>query len=533
MTWRSFSERLPAGNLVAPTEGPNETKREGVTVILSGPTGAPSQSAAAQPSGGPTLDDLFRRAVAARPDAPALLDPPDREGFTDGAPRRLTWAEADRVVSAIANLLKSLGLPSGAVVALQLPNVVEAVLTLLGVLRAGLVAAPVPLLWRQAEMCPALGRVGARALVACRRVGAVAHGELAMHVAAETFAIRFVCAFGRAVPDGLIPLDEVFDSALPAPPPPLDRGGDAAGHTAVVTFDVTADGLVPVARSHRELIAAGVAIAGEARIAADATVLGALMTASFAGIASTIVPWLLCGGILRLHQPFDPGAMAAQRCDVAVLPGPVLPGVADAVGSSAAKAIVAVWRAPERMAAGLTWRGRDTRVIDVPAFGEIGLVALARGDGAMPAGLPAEASGIELVRTASGTLAMRGAMLPAHPLPPGVARGDPRLKIGDDGFVDTLYPCHVDRATQRLVIDGPPAGIVSVGGYRFALRDLQDLVAPIDADGSVAALPDMLAGHRLAGVGSDRALIRDKLADQGTNPLVVGAFRDKRRVTAA
>src|SRR5215467_5422024 len=143
--------------------------------------------------GAPTLDDLLRRAAAARPDALALIDPPDRASFTDGAPRRLTWAEADRVVSSIANLLRSLGLPPGAIVALQLPNVVESVLTLMGVLRAGLIAAPLPLLWRQAETCAALGRVSARALISCRRVGDVDHADLAMHVAAETFAIRFVC----------------------------------------------------------------------------------------------------------------------------------------------------------------------------------------------------------------------------------------------------------------------------------------------------------------------------------------------------
>jgi hypothetical protein len=45
-----------------------------------------------------TLDDLFRRAAVRHPDMPALLDPPNRESFTDGAPRRLTYAEADRVV---------------------------------------------------------------------------------------------------------------------------------------------------------------------------------------------------------------------------------------------------------------------------------------------------------------------------------------------------------------------------------------------------------------------------------------------------
>jgi non-ribosomal peptide synthetase component F len=57
-----------------------------------------------------TLDDLFRRTAARRPDAIALADPPDRESFTDGPPRRLTYAETDRIVSAIATRLRALGL---------------------------------------------------------------------------------------------------------------------------------------------------------------------------------------------------------------------------------------------------------------------------------------------------------------------------------------------------------------------------------------------------------------------------------------
>jgi hypothetical protein len=127
-------------------------------------------------------------------------------------------------------------------------------------------------------------------------------------------------------------------------------------------------------------------------------------------------------------------------------------------------------------------------------------------------------------------------MVPAHPCPPGSPRGPQfNLTLGPDGFIDTRFPCHVDPATGRLVLDGPPAGIVSVGGYRFATRDLQDLIAPIDRDGAVAPLPDALAGHRLAGIGGDRAAIHDKLVDQGASPLVAGAFRDKRpgRASAA
>ena len=487
--------------------------------------------------GGATLDDLFRRAVAARPDAPALIDPPDRASFTDGAPRHLTWAQADRVVSSIANLLRSLALPSGAIVALQLPNVVEGVLTLMGVLRAGLIAAPLPLLWRQAETCTALGRVSARVLVSCRRVGEVDHAELAMHVAAETFAIRFVCAFGNPIPDGIIPLDEVFDAALPATPPPLDRNGDPAGRTAVVTFDITADGLIPVARSHRELIAAGEAVSAAAGLASGSTLHGAVMTASFVGLGSTIVPWLLSGGTLQLNQPFDPAVLMAQPWDAAVLPGPLLARLAEAgLLGSPGKSVLAVWRAPERLRIGAAWLGA-ARVVDVPVFGEVALLALPRESDGTPAELPAAtsaAAGLELMRTTSGTLCVRGAMVPAHPCPPGNPRGSQfNLTVGPDGFADTHFPCHIDRPTGRLALDGPPSGLVSVGGYRFAVRDLQDVVAPVDPDGSIAPLPDALAGHRLAGIGGDRGAICEKLAEQGANPLVIGAFRNRRPASAA
>src|SRR4029453_4482271 len=93
------------------------------------------------------VDDLFRRAVERRRDAVALIDPPDRASFTDGVARELRYGEADRIVSAIATRLTEFGLKTDSIVALQLPNTVESALTFLGVLRAGMIAAPLPLLW--------------------------------------------------------------------------------------------------------------------------------------------------------------------------------------------------------------------------------------------------------------------------------------------------------------------------------------------------------------------------------------------------
>ena len=68
-----------------------------------------------------TLDDLFRAAVAQRPDHLALVDPPLREAFATGAPRRLTYAQADRAVAPLSARLDG----SRDEVALQMPNTIR------------------------------------------------------------------------------------------------------------------------------------------------------------------------------------------------------------------------------------------------------------------------------------------------------------------------------------------------------------------------------------------------------------------------
>ena len=69
------------------------------------------------------------------------------------------------------------------------------------------------------------------------------------------------------------------------------------------------------------------------------------------------MPWLLTGGTLVLHHPFAPAVFAAQRaearCTVAVLPGAMVMRLADAglIGAGDLRTVLAVWRAPERLAA--------------------------------------------------------------------------------------------------------------------------------------------------------------------------------------
>ena len=518
-------------------------------MILDDPRGQP---ATPRIGGRATLDGMLRQAALRRADHVALIDPPNRESFTDGEPRQLTYAQADRIVSAIAGRLRRMGLQTDAIVGIQIANTVESVLAVLGVLRAGLIAMPLPLLWRRAEMFAALSRVSAGALIVSGRIGAADHFDLATRVAAEVFAVRHVCGFGRNAPDGLIAFDDVFTVDKLDPIPSLaEERADAPGpaaHLAVITWDVCAQGLVPVGRSHAEMIAGGLAVVIEGRLEQDAVLLSTMTMSSFAGLAVAMMPWLIRGGTLALHHPFDAEIFLAQidmaRFDTVIVPGPLAVQLAEAGRLMVSDVnVIGVWRAPERLSRAAPWPATKARMIDVQVFGEAGLIAALRGPDGTPLTIPfgtvsapRDPKGTvvvaEIAPTASRTVALRGPMVPRVPFPPDAERsGLPYFKVAANGFVDTGYTCRPGSPT--LVVTGPPPGIVSIGGYRFVERDLKDLVGRVGkGDGTLAVLPDAFAGHRLAGIAADHDAVEAALAKYGANPLLIGAFRKRRRPAA-
>jgi hypothetical protein len=87
-----------------------------------------------------------------------------------------------------------------------------------------------------------------------------------------------------------------------------------------------------------------------------------------------MVPWLLVGGTLALHHPFDLDAYLAQfttlNADCVLLPGSIAGQLAE--GSrprmgTVSPDIIAVWRAPERLTQALPWRDAGARMTDILA----------------------------------------------------------------------------------------------------------------------------------------------------------------------
>ncbi len=494
-----------------------------------------------QTNASPTLDGLFRRVLARQPDALALLDPLNKQRVTGQPPKRLTFAQADRAISALAAHFIEAGLPVNSVIAVQLPNTVEFMLTVLAAHRAGLIVALLPLLWRQAELTVALNRTGARAIVTASKIDGVSHADLAMNAAVEAFSIRHVCGFGADLPEGMASLDLALSSESATTRAVTQDGR----RVAIISFDVTADGFRAVPRTHLNLIAGGLALFLESDVPQGATMMSAFAPSSFAGLTSSLLVWLLSGGTLALHHPFDGDVLEQQinddGCDTLVAPAQLALRLAETdlpARLPSLRTVIGLWRAPEQIASSPSWTTPHTTLTDVYLFGEAGLFAACRAaDGAPvpilpgPHGAPRNVAGSsiagETLITPKGTLGLRGPMVAAAAYAPPAPPSDSLVAQPPRDHVDTDYAARLDRSTGAICITAPPSGIMAVGGYRFLSQDLQEWAKRLGQGALLTALPDRLSGYRLAGRAQDNTRAREALGELGLNPLMVEAFRDR------
>jgi len=494
----------------------------------------------------PTLDGLFQRILARKPEGLALLDPLNKQKITGQLPKRLSFAEADRAISALAAHFIEAGLPSNSVIAVQLPNTVEFMLTVLAAHRAGLVVALLPLLWRQAELTVALNRTGARCIVTMAKVDGINYADLAMNAAADAFSIRHVCGFGVDLPEGMASLDLAIDA-----PSATARDVNPDGRrAALISFDITADGFRAVPRRHLNLIAGGLALSLESGLPQGSTLMSAFAPSSFAGLTASLVVWLLSGGTLALHHPFDAETLEHQinehGCDALIAPAPMalrLDGIDLALRLPSLRHVIGLWRAPEQVASSALWSSQEITLTDVYLFGEAGLFGARRAaDGAPvairpgPHGAPRDVTGSsvsgEIMLTPKGTIGLRGPMVTpaAYAPPPSPTSDDSQIEQPPRDYVDTDYAARLDRSTGAICITAPPSGIMAVGGYRFLSQDLQEWARRLGQGALLTALPDRMSGHRLAGRAQDNARARAALSELGLNPLMVEAFRDRPQV---
>ncbi len=275
-----------------------------------------------------TVDGLLRRRASQRPGVTALCDPPNLAALGFGEPKTLSYRETDAAVDALASFFIELGLEPGDTVVAQLPNLAMAPLTLLGAWRAGLTVAAVPMLWRAEEIAKVCEEVAPKALIGVSSFVGEKRAETLCAMAASQLSVRFVLGFGRDLPDGVASLDEAIAAGqtgrerLMDSPPRLSP--------AMITFTARAGApLVAVARREEELLAQGAMTVLSLSLDAGDVILNPYPLTGPVGLSLGLMAWLVSGGTLVQHTPFDYQPFVKQLLDsgatVTAMPPPSWP----------------------------------------------------------------------------------------------------------------------------------------------------------------------------------------------------------------
>jgi acyl-CoA synthetase len=255
-----------------------------------------------------TLDARFQSHVRARPDQVALVDAPNRPDFTQGEPRRLTWAEVARAADGVASAFLRAGLGADDVIGVQLPNIVELAVVYVAGMQIGAIVSPFPAQYREHEIV-AMGNIaGFAALVTAARVAGRDNAANLDALRSEIPSLRTVLSFGDPLPAGVIPLD----GALAGPADP----GELAAYRAARTVDAndcltlcwtsgTESDPKGVPRAHGDWLVIIRTTSGVPKLTSDSVLLCTFPMVNAGGVGGMYMPWLRDGCRLVLHHPFD------------------------------------------------------------------------------------------------------------------------------------------------------------------------------------------------------------------------------------
>lgn len=266
---------------------------------------------------GETIDALFRRAVAARPDAEALVDAANRQALVGTPPQRLTYEQVDARVDTMAHVFAALGVGRGDVVATQLPNVVEGVLAFLACARMGAIFSPVAMAYRSHELRQILPSVEPKVYLTVGAFHGCDHAAMVTELKGAGVTEAEIVSLGDAGPAGVHGLGALTAKGSSGPyPTPVDL--DAAEALTICWTSGTEAAPKGVPRHHDHWVINGEALVEAAGIQIGDTILNPFPLINIAAIGGMVMTWLIAQGRLVQHHPFDLPLFLSQMQDEGV-----------------------------------------------------------------------------------------------------------------------------------------------------------------------------------------------------------------------
>ncbi len=276
---------------------------------------------------------LFVQNVQARGHAEAVVDAPNRSDFAHGAPRRLTWLQLAEEVDQLCLVFLKHRLRRDDIVVVQLPNGVEQFVVYLACARLGLVVTPVPVQYREHELDQILALTQATAAVTFCHIGKLGQS----HAAARMFcglraahpSLQTVFAWGDEAELESAGGEVVRMPAHGATPvtsagrQQLALAEQSAAVTANDVFSIcwtsgTEAAPKGVPRSHNEWLIVAPSIIEAARLPQQARLLNPFPFVNMAGLSTAFAAWLVLGGTVVQHHPFNLPVFLQQLRDESI-----------------------------------------------------------------------------------------------------------------------------------------------------------------------------------------------------------------------
>jgi len=279
------------------------------------------------------LEKLYARASAI-PDEEALVDPYNKKNLVDLEPMRMTYGQMTQAIDRIALKFIELGVERDDVIIAQLPNIIELTLTIFATARAGAIASPIPVQWRAHEIRHAVDLTKAKVFVSSHNLLGFDHIDLARKTIGEGRSVRHFVTVGSGTSPGALPMSDILAADGENPSSLAERQPGADDVFTLCWTSGTEAMPKAVPRSHNHWIAISRAVVQSFLPDQECVYLSLFPTINMAGLGAVLIPWVLTGGKMVFHHPFDLGVFLRQLIAEKVFYTLAPPALLDALAKS-------------------------------------------------------------------------------------------------------------------------------------------------------------------------------------------------------
>jgi|688.fasta_scaffold50871_3 acyl-CoA synthetase (AMP-forming)/AMP-acid ligase II len=280
-----------------------------------------------------TIGELLLHWSERRGNELAVIDAPNKFELSGCQPQEWTWSELLAQVGRYAAMLEEQGMRKDDILIMQLPNSVEQHAIYLACAISGIVLSPVPVQYRNHELAHVIDMTQAKMVITTQYVGQFKAAQFWVDHVDQFPSVKKILSLGDKLPDGVTALAPLLLNTTGWRASQISAHMGAQQITAhdVLTICWTSGTEAKskgVPRNHNEWLIAGHSVSQAGELREGAHLLIPFPFVNMAGVSTSLAAWILIGGTLHHHHPFDLNCFVQQLrsfpMDYSVAPPAVL-----------------------------------------------------------------------------------------------------------------------------------------------------------------------------------------------------------------